>query len=395
MKKPHVFMVIFVTLASLICGCATQKVSRCTSPQDNAQIHYVSGMEALERDGFDVAQQKFERALYCDEGFSPAYGGLAIVYAYRTSAQKDPDYSSVEKKKVIESENKAAKTAGTSEEEFAHYLSMMRVTTYMDGKNWVSKTEDARKSAMSLSVDEKNLLYYQGKESADYFMGLAYLRAHEFQKARKLFADVLNARKEGKWNGFADAAWKKTDRVERAIAGLTVGDIGKRIAVKDAITRGDLAALLTDEVKIDKLFGGRAVQEFTPSDIAAYPFKEEVVTVLRLKVRGLEPKYDGTSKSYLFKPLDTVKRGEMAFVLEDILIKITGDEKIATAFLGHDKSPFPDVKPTSQFYNAIMNMTTRGIMEGQLSGEFRVDSPVDGAEAVLAIRVLKQKLNIK
>ena len=135
-------------------------------------------------------------------------------------------------------------------------------------------------------------------------------------------------------------------------------------------------------------------QEFTPSDIANYPFKEEVITVMKWKVRGLEPKYDEASKAYLFKPMDMVTRGEMAFVLEDVLMRITGDEKIATAYLGNDKSPFPDVKPTSQFYNAIMNVTSRGIMEGELSGEFRVDSPVEGADVVLALRVLKQKLNI-
>jgi hypothetical protein len=39
-------------------------------------------------------------------------------------------------------------------------------------------------------------------------------------------------------------------------------------------------------------------------------------------------------------------------------------------------------------------MTTRNIMEGELSGEFRINEPVDGAEAILAIRVLQQRLNI-
>ncbi|MGC8937459.1 MAG: S-layer homology domain-containing protein, partial [Thermodesulfovibrio sp.] len=69
-------------------------------------------------------------------------------------------------------------------------------------------------------------------------------------------------------------------------------------------------------------------------------------------------------------------------------------EKIATAFFGHEKSPFPDIRPTSPIYNAVMNMTTRGIMEPELSGEFDPEKPVDGAEAILAIRMLKQKINI-
>ncbi len=74
-------------------------------------------------------------------------------------------------------------------------------------------------------------------------MGLAYLEALEFQKARDKFAEVLNAKREGKWHEKADKAWKKTDKIVRAMAGITVGDVGKKIAIKEAVTRGDLAAL--------------------------------------------------------------------------------------------------------------------------------------------------------
>ncbi len=84
----------------------------------------------------------------------------------------------------------------------------------------------------------------------------------------------------------------------------------------------------------------------------------------------------------------------MAFIREDVLIKLTGDEKLATAYFGQERSPFPGCQATSPFYNAVMNMTSRGIMEGELSGEFRFNEPVDGAEAILAIRMLQQKINI-
>lgn len=115
---------------------------------------------------------------------------------------------------------------------------------------------------------------------------------------------------------------------------------------------------------------------------------------MKWNVRGMEPKYDETTRAYLFKPADPVTRGEMAFILEDVLMKLTGDDKIASAYFGQERSPFPDVKATSAFYNAVMNMTTRNIMESELSGEFRVNAPVDGAEALLAIRILRQKINI-
>ncbi|MDD2321047.1 MAG: hypothetical protein PHO83_13465 [Geobacteraceae bacterium] len=34
------------------------------------------------------------------------------------------------------------------------------------------------------------------------------------------------------------------------------------------------------------------------------------------------------------------------------------------------------------------------MMEGELSGEFRPNDPVDGADAILAVRVLSQRINI-
>ena len=186
------------------------------------------------------------------------------------------------------------------------------------------------------------------------------------------------------------------------MGGITVGDVGKTIAVKEKVSRADLAALLIDEMKIDKLMAGRIplasqaarTAEFTPADMTGHPFKEEVLTLMKWNVRGMEPKYDDTTRAYLFKPADPVTRGEMAFILEDILIKLTGDEKLATAYFGQERSPFPDVRPSSSLYNAVMNMTTRSIMESELSGEFRINDPVDGAEALLAIRMLKQKMNI-
>lgn len=389
-------------LVAVLAGC-TRPVARCTSPEDNPQHHYLMGMEALDKGRIDVAQEKFDRVVYCDEGYAGAYGGLAIVSAEKVRQQSDAGYRGVEVERAIEQLKKADKMARTDGDKFDYQVAVIRVHTLLKDGDWLEKAEDAFKDGSKLKVDERELLFYQGREAITYYMGLAYLEALEFQKARDRFADVLNAKREGKWHERADRAWKKVDKIVRAMAGITVGDVGKKIAIKDSVTRGDLAALLIDEMKLEKLFAGRipvASQvagmkaEFTPADVLSHHFKEEILTIMKWKVRGLEPKFDETTKAYLFKPTDSVSRGEMAFILEDVLIKLTGDEKIATAYFGQDRSPFPDVRPTSPLYNAVMNMTTRGIMEGELSGEFRINSPVDGAEALLAMRVLKQRINI-
>jgi hypothetical protein len=400
MKKAWLLISLFA--ATLFAGCATAP-QRCTAPGDSPKHHYLRGMEALESQNVELATEKFQRALYCEERFSAAYSGMAIADAIKSRTQQDIGFKAVEAERSMENLEKGSKTAETANDRFEYRVAAIRVNNMLKGKQWLENAEESYQEAMGLKLDERLLDYYQGQEAATYFIGLAYLDAYEFRKAEDRFRDVLGARKDGRWNEPADRAWKKTSKIVRAMGGITVGDVGRKIAVKDAVSRGDLAALLIDEMKLDKLFAGRIPvkssldkmkAEFTPADIMGHYFKDEVMTILKWKVRGLEPKFDNTTKAYLFKPAENVQRGEMAFILEDVLMKLTGDDKLATAFFGQERSPFPDVKPTSPFYNAVLNMTTRNIMEGELSGEFRVNEPVDGAEAILAIRMLKQRINI-
>lgn len=401
MKKRLIQMsVLLATGTLLLSGCSTVKPV-CTAVEDNPAHHYQIGMKALEEGNVVVAQEKFERALYCDEEFSIAHSGLAIVSAEKVKAQADAGFKSVEAGRVAEELKKAKKYADRPDQYFDYYAAIIRTDTLMKQKNWLSDAEDAYSAGSKLRADERNLTYYLGTEALTYFMGVAWLEGKEFQKARDYFSAVLSAKREGKWHEKADKGWKRVDKIVRAMGGITLGDVGRSIASKDSVNRADLAALIIDELKIDKVMAGRipiAAQstkkaEFTPADMTGHPFKEEVLTLMKWNVRGMEPKYDETTRAYLFKPGDPVTRVEMAFILEDVLIKLTGNEKLGTAYFGQENSPFPDVKATSAAYNAVMNMTTRSIMESELSGEFRVNAPVDGAEALLAIRVLKQKIN--
>lgn len=396
--------VLFVLAGSLLAlgGCTSPQI-RSTSPEDTPEHHYLAGMTALEHGKIAVAHEKFERAVYLDERFSKAYAGLAMVSAERVKGLSDARFRQAETERVFENLKKAEQFADKPEEEFDCAAAKIRVYTLIKHNGWLDDAEGAFGTGSALKVDERTLTYYQGTEALTYYLGMACLEGLKFQKARDRFAEVLNAKREGKWHEKADRGWKKTDRIMRAMAGITVGDVGKKIAVQDAVTRGDLAALLIDEMKLDKLLAGRIAvasqlekmkPEYLPADMINHPFKEEVLTMMKWKVRGMEPKYDETTRAHLFKPADSVSRGEMAFILEDVLIKLTGDEKLATAYFGQDKSPFPDVRSTSPFYNAVINMTTRGIMEAELSGDFRIHDPVDGADALLAIRVLMQKRNI-
>lgn len=402
MRQVKVSILLLLGCVLFAAGCA-KHVARCTTPEDNPPHHYARGMELLEQGKLNDAEAKFERALYCNAQYSPAHGGLAIVNAEKAKTQKDSGYRQKDVNESIGHLKYAKKLANIKEDEFAYHVAGMRVFTALKTKDWIGETEDHFKDAMKLNVDERKLLYYDGREAAHYFMGIAYLEAREFQKAKDRFSDVLNMKKEGKWNERADKGWKRVDKIVRAMGGITLGDVGKEIAMLESVKRGDMAALLADEMKIDKLFAGRIPiksevdklkAEFIPADMLNHQFKDEALIMMKWGIRGLEPIYDPTTKAFLFKPADGLTRREFALVLEDVLIKLTGDEKIATAYFGQEKSPFPDVPATAPWYNAVMNITTRGLMEPELSGEFRVNDLVDGAEAILAIRILRQRMNI-
>lgn len=395
-------LILLLLIGVFIYGCAGKEVAKCTSPEDNPEHHWLTGMKAVEENKPDLALEKFQRALYCDEEFSKAYSGLAIAKAEKAKLIKDKEFRKVEQERIKNDLAISRKKAKTPEDEFNYYVAKIRVCTALKTCS-IDEIEKAYFDAIDLKLNEEKLTYYQAKQAADYFTGVAYLEAFYFEKAKDRFRAVLNSKKASKWHEKADRAWKKADKIVRAMAGATVGDVGKKISLQDSITRADLAALLVDELNIEKVFAGKIPvksqiekmkPEFTPADTLNNPFKQEILTVLKWKIRGLEPIYDEAVKAYLFKPDQVVKRAEMALILEDVLMKITGDEKIATAFLGHEKSPFPDVRPTSPVYNAVMNMTTRGIMEAEeISGEFKPDAPVTGSDAILAIRMIKQKLN--
>lgn len=402
MKKQLLLLLCSIPLLfAALAGCSTPQV-RNTSAEDNPEHHYLVGMNALDNGKFAIAKEKFERAVYLNERYAKGYAGLAIASAEKAKRQEDAGFRQVEIKNVFAALDKADKYADTPAEEFCNCVAQIRVQTLLKEDGWLDEAQQSFTVGNRLKINQLDLPYYQGTEALSYFMGVAYLEGLEFQKARDAFAAVLNSSRDGKWNQKADAGWKKTDRIVRAMAGITVGNIGKQIATQDSVSRADLAALLVDEVKLDTLFAGRIpvnsdakrVAEFTPVDVLYSPFKDEVLTTMKWKVRGLEPKFDEATRSYLFYPAENVSRGEMAFILEDVLIKMVGDEKLASAYFGQDKSPFPDVRNTSPLFNAVMNMTTRGIMEGELSGEFRPNDPVDGADALLAVRVLSQRINI-
>ena len=376
------FIGVWLTAIFFLQGCAP-KVRAPESLLDTPEHHVQSGMKLLKLGRYDSAMREFELAKGLDPEFSGAYVGSGLVFGYKG------DF-----KQGIEDMEKAIDLAKTDGEEVDANVGLIRLYTLgkeSAHKKWLRKAEGAYEDAIDLRPDSS---------AAHYYMGEAYKDALDFDKASQLFKKVLDINKT--YVVEANDAWKLVQRIQRAAPGTM---IGKKIALVDEITRADVAALFIQELKIDELFAKKTRKDFdtrfrSPEkqfvteeliktaaavDIADHVLKTDIEAVMEHGIKGIEPYPDHT-----FKPDQKIARAEYAIMIEDILIKATGDQELATKFIG-SPSPFPDLRNDLSYYNAVMVCTTRGIMETKdmTTGEFDPMGSVSGADALLIIRKLQ------
>jgi tetratricopeptide (TPR) repeat protein len=275
-------------------------------------------------------------------------------------------------------------------------IGMIRLLSMQRPKNWIKDAESEFKTANAREPNSARLHYY---------MGMAYKMELDFDKAAGMFKTVLDLNKE--FTGEANAEWAVIQKIQRAAPGT---EIGKKIALIDRIDRADVAALFDQEMNLEKLFTKRGPKtydttfkaptetttRFSPettvkmgaaTDIADHWLKPSIEMILKLQVRGLE-----AGPNHTFEPDKRITKGEFAVMLEDILIKVSGDEKLATKFLGAP-SPFPDIRNDQYFFSAVMTTTSRNFLEAdKATGEFKPGDPVSGADALLSIREFKNQL---
>lgn len=371
-------------------GCATKK-NMSLSPEDNPANHYLQGMKLIESENWNTANIRLERALALDPEFAPAIAGCALIKAHSVTHLSGQDYRELVIDKVREQLTTAYKNAENDTERFMVIATAIRAENYAQGSDWLFKAKSwyATRSYLSKIVT-RNLIYYESPVALDYEMARAYFTVGQYKEAKEMLTFVI-AESTTRWHHGAGKLFAKIHKIERATVHHTVTDVSKAIATKNEVCRADVAVLLVNELKLDYLFTKRLSAEvppkadYVPADIVNHPLKEEMLKVFSWHIRGLEPKIDTLTRAPFFYPTAAITRQELAFILEDILIKITQDELLATKFIGQANSPFPDVKPTQASYNAIMNSVTRNLLENDLTGAFRPNDKLDGAELLLAI----------
>lgn len=374
-----------IAVLLIISGCAP-KVRAPVTTLDTPEHHVFSGMKLLEKGKLLDAEREFNLARELDPKYCPAYRGLGLVLGYKGDFED-----------AFKNMSKAEDLAEGKEEKALTYVGFMRLYTRQKGKDWLEDVEKHFKKARKTLKDLPEM------PDPYYYMGIAYKEAYKFSESAGAFKKVLEINKT--LVGKADNQLKLVQKIERAMPGTL---IGKKVALLEKVRRIDVAALFIQELKLDKVYEkfspkridtsfkspgeGSATRELPiPHDVRDHPLKTDVQIVINLGVKGLDTFPDGT-----FAPNEYIVRASYAMMIADIISTITNDPSLATKYIG-SVSPFADVRNDVPYFNAVMVCTTRGVIEAK--GDIRRNNfgPMDrvsGAEALLAIRRLKEDLKI-
>lgn len=385
MKRFTVLMLVIVALVAVGCG---PKAAPSTSVLDTPEYHYNQGLKFLDKNQMDDAMKEFQRAVDLDPKSPLGYIGKGLAFGKKGDFKAA--YENMEKGKSNETKGIEARIG------MIRLYSLQMVKEPGKAKGLIKDAESEFKTANEKEPNNARLHYY---------MGIAYKVDLNFDKAAPMFRTVLDLNKD--FTGEANAEWAVIQKIQRAAPGT---EIGKKIALIDKIDRADVCALFDQEMNLEKLYTKRGVKSYDTSfkaptesstrfspettvkmeaatDIKDNWLRPSIETILKLQVRGLE-----AGPNHTFEPTKLITKGEFAVMLEDILIKVSGDEKLATKFLGAT-SPFPDIRNDQYFFSAAMTVTTRNFLEAdKATGEFKPGDSVSGADALLSIREFKNQL---
>ena len=392
-------LVWLVATAFLLVACG-EKPREATGRLDTPSHHSLRGNDFLEENNLEKAEREFDLALSLNKEYSPALAGKAVVTAIRS----DQPGTNADRRKELAEEaqdllDKAKSEAKDDTEERVVFISGIRVArlTKSQDQDWLSEARKSYTRAIKTDQGENDPRPY-------FYMARAYRDAFELTKASDLYRHVLGMNK-GKTRE-ADDELAVLQLVQRAAPGSTHG---KTIAFVDSITRADIAALFISELKLAALYQrdnqGRFDTSFKKpqnkkfeadrmqkapdaTDIDKHPMRADIEEVLQLGVLGLEP-----DPAHKFHPDALTTRAEFALMVEDILVKVTGEEKLKTRFIGQN-SPFADVRNDVPYFNAIQTVVSRNLMtpKNKIRGLFAPLDPVQGVDALLVIRQLKIEL---
>jgi len=372
MKRIHFIFYAFTTLL-LLGGCATKPQSDVDTPE----YHFRAGMRAVDSGNYDAALKSFQRALDLNKKFVEAYAGLGLANAHLGNIK-------LARKNIDKAESKGGKNP-----DILAICARTWIVMRKDVKKWFKKATNILDKALKRDKKHEGSLFYYG---------LAHLYNYDFSDAESYFRRVVEMK--GEYAGKADNQWKRSQKIVRAMPGT---DAGKKIALQEQISRADLAVIFAEELKISELIArlpeqsggfqtpgqmGASKGSRTPSDASGHWASTWINEVIEHGILEIGP--DGR-----FYPEETITRAEYAMAVQRLLVVATRDNSLEVRYFGENPSRFSDVSSSHPAYNAMALCSERGIMQSDvMTGKFNAAGYVDGADALLIIRILQNSLRM-
>jgi hypothetical protein len=401
-RNRHPLSLILLGLAAagllLAAGCAP-KPRAPGAVLDTPEHHTLRGHDLIDKADWAGARREFELALSLDRKYSAAMSGLAVVTAQEsTAAGLKPDQREDKVDEAVDLYKNGLSEAKNEDDERAAHVAAIRVHTLTQtpSDDWLDETRDHYEDAVDTQggADDPLPHFYQAR---------AERMSFNLVEASNLYQRVLAMNK-----GKSKEADQELSVVQKVIRAQPGSRYGKQVAFLEKVNRADMAALFIAELQLDRLYTRGTPQVDTSfrapeqgdfqtetvvkapeaTDIADHPLRADIEEVLKLKVVGLEP-----DPAHKFHPNEGVARAEFAIMVEDILVKVTNEQGVRTKFIGQN-TPFADVRSDLPYFNAVMTVTTRNLMEAKdkVRGLFGPSDLVSGAEALLVIRLVKDEL---
>jgi tetratricopeptide (TPR) repeat protein len=383
--RAKIFYILPVLIVSLLlifaCGPKPIKQESLLDTPDN---HYNQGMREFDRGDLDKAMAEFTRAINLNPNYAEAFSGQALVWAQKG----DFDQALSLADKGIDKNDKSGDV---------HIIKGRILVMQRKGENedWIKKAVKEFDEALKINPNNDKALFYKGE---------AYKDAYLFGDAASAFSKVVELK--GDFAMEANNEWALVQKIQRAAPGTKVG---MKIALIDEIDRADLAVLLMEELKLMDILqkkrpktydtGFKAPEDPTKMQTSTIEQMPEVTDIANhwaknwiediVKERGMDVFPDHT-----FRPDEKVTRADFASIIQNILIMATGDESLATKYVG-TPSRFPDINPSHYAYNAVCLVVDRGIMSAdKMTGAFDLNNKISGADALLIIRDFQNALRM-
>lgn len=361
---PLACLAILTLVGLLLPGCASGPGLPETF-LDSPEHHVSNGYKLLRRERISDAQREFEIALRLIPKSSAAHRGMALLYGMKGNPEIAFDTMGL-----------ALDHAQSKEEKALVHVGYVRLYTMSRDGGWLKEAEIQFSEALSLVRDLPDAYYY---------MGVAYKMGYRFAESAGAFNRVLEINRD-----LTSEATKQLGIIEKIEQAEPDTDIGRAVAVMDWVKKADIAGLFIRELGLDGMITGSADKKqdsgSLPPDVRNHSLAEDIAKVLQLDIPGLSRLPDGT-----FGPEEQVTRASFAVMLSDIVVKVLKDPSLGTRFVG-SPSPFRDVPEYASYFNAIMVCHTLGPLMEAGNGIFNPMGRVSGADAVLSIRRLKDKL---